>query len=129
MKLLRALPVVALAAACGTPPDSNACAGIVTVPLDQGTRGPNGEWIVGSWTSPRIHYPALTTLAIRHGLGRAPVDVECYASFTVNGAWAQQIGNACEVLPRCDTRDGVSDTEVLVRNAGAQDFWARFVIR
>lgn len=129
MTLLRALPLAALVAACGTPPDTNACAGIVTVAVDQGARGPSGEWIVGSWNTPRVHFPALTTLAIRHGLGRAPVSIECWVSFTTNGALAKQIGNVCEVLPRCNEREGVTDTEILVRNAGAQDFWARFVIR
>ncbi len=124
-----ALLAAAAALGCGTPPDTNACAGIVELPLARGARGPSGEWVVGGWRSDRVHYTALTTFRIRHGLGREPVSVECWASFTPDGAIAKQIGSTCQVLPRCGTMDGVRSDEVLVRNSGAQDFWARFVLR
>jgi hypothetical protein len=120
---------LALAVGCGTPPDENACANIQPVAMAMGQRGPGGEWIVGEWTTPRLHWRALTTYAIQHGLGRPPVSVECWASFTPNGAFAKQIGNVCQVIPNCNGRDGVSGTEVIVRNSGAQDFWVRLVIR
>ena len=125
----RVLAALVLAAGCGTPPDENACVNIRDVPMDLGRRGPGGEWVVGEWTTPRLHWTAFTTFAVRHGLGRPPVSVECWASFTFNGAFAKQIGNVCQVIPLCDGRDGVSSTEVIVRNSGAQDFWVRLVIR
>jgi len=124
-----ALAALALACGCGTPPDTDACVGIRDVPIDVGRRGPSGEWLVGEWISPRLHWPALTTFAVRHGLGRPAVSVECWASFTPNGAFAMQIGNVCQVIPTCGGRFGVTDNEVLVRNSGAQDFWVRLVIR
>ena len=114
---------------CGTPPDENACAAIRDVPQSDGRRGPGGEWIVGEWTTPRLHWPALTSFRVRHGLGRAPVSVECWASFTHNGAFAKQIGNVCQVLPACNAETGVTEQQVLLRNSGAQDFWVRLVIR
>ena len=70
-----ALAALALACGCGTPPDTDACVGIRDVPIDVGRRGPSGEWLVGEWISPRLHWPALTTFAVRHGLGRPAVSV------------------------------------------------------
>ena len=119
----------ALAAACGTPPEQDACVGIVDVSLAQGRRGPDGEWIVGEWTSPRLHWPAFTTFRVRHGLNRPVTSVECWASFTTTGAIAKQIGSVCLVIPTCGTEQGVTDSVVIVRNSGAQDFWTRLVLR
>ena len=129
LALALALALTLAALGCGTPPEENACAGIVDVPLDQGRRGPNGEWIVGDWTSPRLHWGAFTTYRIHHGLGRPVISPECWASFTSNGAFAKQIGSACLVIPTCGTEPGVTDTTVLMRNSGAQDFWARIVLQ
>ena len=124
-----ALALVLASGGCGTPPEENACSGIRDVAVTEGRRGPNGEWIVGDWTSPRLHYGAFTTYRIRHGLGRPVTSVECWASFTSNGAFAKQIGSACLVIPTCGAEQGVTDSVVLVRNSAAQDFWARIVLR
>lgn len=114
---------------CGTPPEENACSGIRDVPLSEGHRGPNGEWIVGDWNAPRFHWGAFTTYRIRHGLGRAVTAVECWASFTHDGAFAQQIGSVCLVIPTCGRERGITDDTVLVRNSASQDFWARIILR
>ena len=129
MKRPLALALALASAGCGTPPEENACSGIRDVAAAEGRRGPNGEWIVGDWTSPRLHYGAFTTYRIRHGLGRPVTSVECWASFTSNGAFAKQIGSACLVIPTCGMEPGVTDSVVLVRNSAAQDFWARIVLR
>ncbi len=93
---------------CGTPPEQNACVDIRDVPLERGHRGPGGEWIIGEWTTPRIHWGAFTTYRVRHGLGRPPVNVQCWVSFTHNGAMAEQSGSVCLVIPTCEAAPGVN---------------------
>jgi hypothetical protein len=114
--------------ACASPPDENACASIQTVSLPGAAGAASPTWIVGSWRGPRVHYPAFTTVAVRHGLQRVPKSVECWVSFTATGPMAQQIGSVCQVLVDCNRRDGVATSEMLIRNSGAQDFWAMFIL-
>ncbi len=121
-------------ASCGTPPEQNACANIVAV-TNAGMRDASGRWVVGGLNGDRVRFAPFTTYRIPHGLGRVPTDVQCYLSFSVDGALAQQIGSACLLIPRCaggaaDGGDVVwTDSEVIVRNSGSQDFWARFIIQ
>lgn len=135
MRLLprAALPGLAALSACADPPDTDACATVEEVPCAMGRRE-GDAWVIGSWDLTRVHYRSLRTYAFCHDLGREPVSVEVYASFTYNGALAQQIGNVAQVIPTCVTRegamrDGVTPNVLVLRNAGTQDFWARIVIR
>ncbi len=120
--------VFAFVASCGTPPEEDACSSIVEVTAPAMSDGA-GAWVVGGFASDRVHFTPLTTFALPHGLGRAPTSVECWLSFTPDGPQAKQIGSTCLWLTRCNQRDGRTDREVLIRNSGSQDFWARFVIR
>lgn len=119
---------LALVASCGTPPEEDACASIVDVTAPAMSDGA-GAWVVGGFASDRVHFTALTTFAIPHGLGRAPTEIKCQVSFTADGPLAEQSGSVCLWLTRCGQRAGRTDREVLIRNSGSQDFWARFVIR
>lgn len=120
----------ALAAGCATPPDENACANIRVVESDGGARDDaTGIWTSSSWTGPHILAPAYTTLRIRHGLGRVPQRIECFASFSPEGGnIAKQIGNTCTIIPSCNGSPGITADTVLYRNGGGQDFYIRFVL-
>jgi hypothetical protein len=119
----------ALTLGCASPPDENACASIRSVEADGGYRDDaSGAWASSGWAGPHILAPAYTTLRLRHGLGRTPVKVTCYASFSASGGnLAEQIGNACTIIPSCNGSSGVTDESVLFRNGGGQDFYYRFV--
>jgi hypothetical protein len=123
----RLVGACALLLSCGTPPEENACASIVEVTAPGESDG-HGGWVVGGWKSDRVHYTPFTTFALQHGLGRVPNGIRCWTSFSVDGPMAEQIGSVCLWLTRCDQRRGRTDREVLIRNSGSQDFWARFVI-
>lgn len=114
---------------CASPPNEDACGAIVNVGCDGGTLEGSGAWTTGPWAGPHFAYNGLTTYRICHGLGRPPVSVEGYMSFTANGIAAQQIGNVVSVLPACGMEVGVTNNTILIRNGAAQDFFARFVFR
>lgn len=116
-------------AGCASPPDENACTSIREVSADGGyVDDASGAWISSPWNGPHILGPSYTTLRIRHGLGRAPEHVTCYASFSPSGGnVAGQIGNACTIIPSCNGSPGITADTVLFRNGGGTDFYYRFV--
>lgn len=122
--------VAALGLGCASPPDENACATIREVLADGGYRDDaSGAWVSGSWEGPHILAPAYTTLRVRHGLGRVPVAVRCFASFSARGGTiAQQIGNTCSLIPSCNGAPGITEDYFLYRNGGGTDFYLRFVV-
>lgn len=112
---------------CGTPPEQDACSSITEVTAPGASDG-QGRWVVGGWTSDRVRFSALTTFAIPHGLGRVPNAVRCQVSFSESGPLAEQSGSVCLWLTQCGARSGRTDREVIIRNSGSENFWARFVI-
>lgn len=131
---MRWTELVALALAlggCASPPDENACANIREVVADGGyLDDASGAWASGAWEGPLILAPSYTTLRVRHGLGRTPQHVTCYASFTpAGGNVAEQIGNTCTIIPSCNGAPGITADSLLFRNGGGQDFYYRFVLR
>ncbi|MFO0652646.1 MAG: hypothetical protein U0326_40900 [Polyangiales bacterium] len=127
MKRLALLGACLVAVSCGTPPEQDACASIVDVTAPGASDG-HDRWIVGGWTSDRVHFTALTTFAIPHGLMRAPNAVRCQVSFSADGPLAEQSGSVCLWLTQCGSRNGRTDREVIIRNSGSENFWARFII-
>ncbi len=127
MKRLALVCACLVAASCGTPPEQDACATITEVTAPGASDG-DGRWIVGGWTSDRVHFTALTTFAIPHGLMREPNRVVCQVSFSPNGPLAEQSGSVCLWLTQCGSRNGRTTGEVIVRNSGSENFWARFII-
>lgn len=121
---------VALATGCASPPDENACANIRTEDVDGGYRDDaSGIWSSSSWSGPHVFAPAYTTLRIRHGLGRVPQRIECFASFSRSGGnIAKQVGNTCTIIPSCNGSPGITEDSFLYRNGGGQDFYIRFVL-
>ena len=131
MRWAEAAAVVGAAlAGCASPPDENACANIRTVESDAGARDDaTGIWTSSSWSGPHIFAPAYTTLRIRHGLGRVPQRIECFASFSASGGnIAKQVGNTCTIIPSCNGSPGITEDSILYRNGGGQDFYVRFAL-
>lgn len=120
---------LALCVGCASPPDTDACASISSVPRSAGHME-GDAWVFGSWRGgDLVRFPAFTTLRIEHGLGRLPRNVLVYAAFSQSGGvFAQQIGNVAEVLGSCNNVSGVTEDSVLLRNAGGEDFWVRIVV-
>lgn len=129
MRWIERLLLLAPLAGCASPPDENACANIREVVADGGyVDDATGAWFSSTWEGPHILAPSYTTLRIRHGLGRAPERVTCYASFSESGGnVAEQVGNTCTIIPACGGSPGITSDTVLFRNGGGQDFYYRFV--
>ena len=145
------------AVGCASPPDTNQCATIVNVGCpavmdggvapdagaacvldDGGARGPIGyyddasaAWVTSaSWTSGLFEYQKFTTYRLYHGLGRAPVSVDLFASFyPTGGNLAPQIGNVTTVVTACGAEEGVTDRYILLRNGGGENFYVRVILR
>jgi hypothetical protein len=86
----------------------------------------SGIWESVPFASPEclwLPYPGQVTLALEHGLGRAPREVLVYLSFDACGRGAALGAGDLFLI------EEATDTRVVLRNDTNADFFARVVLR
>ena len=113
-----------LSAACDSGEGANNTVELMLSDLPSSAGSPSTDvWHSSGWEADWLAYPGDTLLRVPHGLGRVPVSVEAYISFSQDGFAA---GIASGDLARIVSVDA---THIALENGTQQDLFLRLVLR
>ena len=95
------------------------------VRVTEGTVDPSGSsYESAPWNGPYLHFPGGRRYRLEHHLGRTPVLVQTYLSFSEE---PMSGGNAAESAGNQAVIEAVDDEIILVHNDTCAEFWLRVV--